>query len=146
MKLAWRKEINSTPGSLILIFRMKVFCLLVLCVFWFTWAPLCHKCLGPSDTSQCGALVIEIFMHSAPALVSQWSKDVVPCSACCKDEWLISRTQIRFKVLNFLSAAARVLKYFQGSQDGLVCLKCKPCARFCVSRCQHRWPVQGNAV
>lgn len=61
-------------------------------IFKRVFGSLKHLCVSRgwedtlSDTSQCDALVIELFMHSAPALVSQWSKDVAPCSACCKGE------------------------------------------------------------
>lgn len=69
-----------------------------------------------------------------PSAAKMWSH--VECAARMSGEVVNKQEQIRFKVLDFLSVAAQVFKYFQGSQHGPSCLKYKPHAWFCVSRCQ----------
>jgi len=66
MQIAWRKEINSTPSSLILTFRMNVFSLLGLCIFSRVFGSLKHLRFrrawedAVSDVSRHDVLVIEL--------------------------------------------------------------------------------------
>lgn len=61
----------------------------------------------------------QLWFHSGAKM---WPHAVRAARVSREGRWLISKTQIKFKVLDFLSGAARDFKYFQGSQHGLTCL------------------------